>query len=210
MGLFTGQGIRILCLWECGMAPDIWVGCPSRLQTGTSGHDDMLHLVESMQRKLTNEELEQFWVQSWIIWNQRNSVLYGGIIQDTGGLNQRAKDYLDEFREAQVHLVISDTTAPVQAWRPPSGLLYKMNFDAAVFANTNSKGFGVIIQNNVGEVMVAMSFKGPAIVDSEEAEVLACWRALEFAVDASFAELVLEGDNATVMKSIVSLRISIC
>ncbi|XP_065631571.1 uncharacterized protein LOC136068397 [Quercus suber] len=89
-------GYYVCGMWE---AQDIWVGCPSRLQKGTSGDDDMLHLVESMQRKLTNEELEQFWFQSWIIWNQRNCVLYGGIIQHTGRLNQRAKDYLGEFRE---------------------------------------------------------------------------------------------------------------
>ena len=54
--------------------------------------------------------------------------------------------------------------------------------------------------------MAALSAKGPAVSDSEEAEALACRIALEFAVDAGFEELVVEGDNATVMKSISSLR----
>lgn len=132
-------------LWECGLAQDIWASCPSRLQKGTSGHDDMLHLVEHMQHRLTDDELELFWVQSWLIWNQRNSMLHGGVIQDPGRMNQQVKDYLEEFREAQIHLAISDTIAPVQAWHPPSGLLYKMNFDTVVFANTNSTGFVAII-----------------------------------------------------------------
>lgn len=35
--------------------------------------------------------------------------------------------------------------------------------------------------------------------------MLACRRALEFAVDAGFAKLVIKGDKATVMKSIASL-----
>lgn len=64
------------------------------------------------------------------------------------------------------------------------GLSYKLNFDAAVFVDTSSLGFGAIIRNNKGEVMAAMSAKGPAIADSEEAEVLTCWRALEFVVEA--------------------------
>lgn len=34
--------------------------------------------------------------------------------------------------------------------------------------------------------MVIMSAKGPGVMDSEEAEVLACQRALEFVVDARF------------------------
>lgn len=85
------------------------------------------------------------------------------------------------------------------------GSLYKLNFDAAVFTNTNSTGIGAVIRNNMGEVMAAMFAKGPAVTDSEEANVLACRRALEFAVDAGFAGLEIEGDNAIVMKFLASL-----
>ena len=38
----------------------------------------------------------------------------------------------------QVQLAIPVTIVFVQAWRPPLDLAYKLNFDAAVFANTNS------------------------------------------------------------------------
>ena len=52
--------------------------------------------------------------------------------------------------------------------------------------------------------MAALSARGPPVQNSEEAEVLASRRALEFAVETGFMELVLEGDNSTVMKSITS------
>ena len=191
-------------LWECGLAQDVWAGCIRCLQKSRIGHVDMLNLVEDMHGKLTNEELELFWVQSWLIWNERNTLMHGGVIQDPGRLNQRARDYLEEFRMAQEQLGISGTCGSVEVWRPPAGLLYKVNFDAAVFTNSNSSGFGVVIRNNLGEILAAMSAKGPAVGDSEEAEVLACRRALEFAVDAGFAELEIEGDNVTVMRSLAS------
>ena len=38
--------------------------------------------------------------------------------------------------------------------------------------------------------------------DSEEVKVMACRKALEFAIDAGFTEIILEGDNAMVMKKI--------
>ena len=38
--------------------------------------------------------------------------------------------------------------------------------------------------------------------DSEEVEVMACRKALEFAIDAGFMEIIPEGDNAMVMKTI--------
>lgn len=50
--------------------------------------------------------------------------------------------------------------------------------------------------------MAALSLKGGVVQDNDEAEVVVCWKALEFAIDAGFSYLIVEGDNATVMKSI--------
>ena len=50
--------------------------------------------------------------------------------------------------------------------------------------------------------MAAISAKGGAVRDSEELEVMACRKALEFAMDADFMEVILEGDNALVMKTV--------
>lgn len=48
--------------------------------------------------------------------------------------------------------------------------------------------------------MVAMFVKGPSVSSSEEAEALAYWKAIEFSMEPGFSELLIEGDNATVMK----------
>ncbi|XP_050245646.1 uncharacterized protein LOC126693633 [Quercus robur] len=84
--------------------------------------------------------------------------------------------------------------------------MYKVNFDAAVFADLDASGVGVVVRNDKGEVMASLAARGPLVRDSDETEMLACWRALEFAVEAGFLELILEGDNLTVMKSLISLK----
>ena len=84
--------------------------------------------------------------------------------------------------------------------------MYKLNFNAAVFANREASGVRAVIRNEKREVMAALSAKGATVVDSEEAEVLACQKALEFAVDASFSNLIIEGDNVTVMQTISSTQ----
>ena len=53
-------------------------------------------------------------------------------------------------------------------------------------------------------MLASLSARGLSVVSSEEAEVLACRKALEFSLDLGFLDLVVEGDNATVMKAIVS------
>ena len=82
------------------------------------------------------------------------------------------------------------TAARGATWSPPLENCFKLNFDAAIFNDINASGFK------------SMTAKGPSVSDSEEAEVLACRKALEFAVDSGFVELIMEGDNATVMQTI--------
>ena len=50
--------------------------------------------------------------------------------------------------------------------------------------------------------MAAMSVKGPSISSNEEAKALACRKAIEFSMEAGFSELIIEGDNTTVMKAV--------
>ena len=52
--------------------------------------------------------------------------------------------------------------------------------------------------------MAAMSAGGPLVSSSEEAELLTCRKAVEFATYAGFTELVIEGDNSNVMKALSS------
>ena len=59
-----------------------------------------------------------------------------------------------------------------------------------------------MIGNEKGEVMAALAAKGGVVQDSEEVEAMACHKALEFAIDTSFMEIILEGDNALVMKTV--------
>ena len=59
----------------------------------------------------------------------------------------------------------------------------------------------------MGEVMAGLSARGPYVASNKEGEVLACRKALEFAIDSRFTEIVLEGDNAKVMKLLMSPQV---
>ena len=99
-------------------------------------------------------------------------------------------------------LAFQSIVARGATWSPPSENCFQLNFDAAIFNDINASIFGAIICNKLGEVMVAMTAKGPPISDNEEAEVLACRKGLEFALDSGFVELIMKGDNATIMQTI--------
>ena len=89
------------------------------------------------------------------------------------------------------------------SWKPSPHLFYKLNFDASMFSSLDKSGFGAVIKFDKGEVMAT---KGPAVFCSEEAEFLACRKAIEFAMDAGFSEFIIEGDNSIVMHAISSMN----
>ena len=52
------------------------------------------------------------------------------------------------------------------------------------------------------KLWLALSAKGPPVTGSDKAEIYACRRAVEFAVECGFSELVLEGDNQALMDAL--------
>ncbi|KAK9993390.1 hypothetical protein SO802_023093 [Lithocarpus litseifolius] len=126
-------------------------------------------------------------------------------MQDPNTLCRRAVEYLEEYRDSQRHLRADGVGRSVgDVWKPPPNSIFKLNFDATVFVEAKRTRFGAIIRNDKGAVMAAMSTGGPPMSSSEEAELLAGRKAVEFATDVGFSELVIEGDNRNVMKALSS------
>ena len=101
--------------------------------------------------RLSSKEIELFWVQCWLIWNKRNCVLYGGQLKNPTSLNKRVEEFLQEFKQAQVHLTVSPMEQQSgEVWQPPPPMVYKLNFDATIFLGMEKSGIGAIIRNEKG------------------------------------------------------------
>ena len=136
--------------------------------------------------------------------------MHGGKFLEPSWLNKRAVELLEEFQWSQESLqvdAVHDVARQVlqndgTSWQPPPQSVYKLNYDAAVFVDNTSSGFGAMIRNLRGEVMAAMTAKGSAVQCCEEAKLLACRKAMEFAIDAGFTTLIVEGDSINATRSI--------
>jgi len=73
-------------------------------------------------------------------------------------LNKRAEECIEEFKRAQIQLIVQPRQQPNgEVWQPPPSKAYKLNFDAALFSNLGRTGIGAVIRNEKGEVMAAMT-----------------------------------------------------
>ena len=149
----------IHALWDCAAAQEIWAGSAHKLQKFKHGQPDLLQLMDELLKRLSLEELELFWTQAWLIWNQRNSLLHGGKLKNPSCLNKRVEEYLEEFKRAQAQLAVQPRQQlNAEIWQPPPSEAYKLNYDAAVFSDLGRTGVGAVIRNEKGEVMAAWHF----------------------------------------------------
>ena len=111
------------------------------------------------------------------------------------------QDYLDtqDFQAPS-----NPTDPPPQSWTPPNPNYFKANFDGAVFNSSNSAGIGVIIRDSNGEVIAAMSERIRLPTTVTEVEILACRRAVIFAIEVGIQDIIFEGDSLTVIRAINS------
>ena len=127
-------------------------------------------------------------------------------MKSPNSLNKRVEEYVEDFKCAQTQLDVQMRQQPSEdVWQPPPPEAYKLNFDVALFSDSGRSGYVAIIRNEKGEVMTAMTANGPKVRISDEAELLACQRAIEFAVDAGFSRMIIEGDNINIIHAISSL-----
>ena len=121
-------------IWGCGAAQDVWAGSLNVLQ-----------LFEALVDRLSTTKMELFLVQAWLIWNQRNVLVYGGQMKNSGWLKKRVAELLEEYKKAQATLEISCATPGSSYWKPPPQDVYKLNFDAVVFSDLNFSRASAII-----------------------------------------------------------------
>ena len=83
--------------------------------------------------------------------------------------------------------------------------MFKINIDRAVFADQKVAGVGVLIQDEEGNVIDALSKKISAPLKAVEIEAKAVEVGLQFAKDLSIQDFIIEGDSLLVINALKEL-----
>ena len=90
-----------------------------------------------------------------------------------------------------------------QRWSPPEFGMYKANYDGAYFVEEEAAGIGVVVRNELGQVMASLAEKLIMPQTVEILEALAARRAMIFMEELGLCRVILEGDSETVVKALI-------
>ena len=199
--------LHALCL--CKELDTVWeksAHCQKRREI------NFLNFKELLSWILTQlSERELFAMVAWGIWNQHNKARLNLVAAPLHQIFQISSERLAEFTACQpfaTPMMVRPANRRTR-WQPPPADLMKINFNGAVFSSGNATGIGVVIRNNLGQVITSCSQRLSQAYSSTDVEALAAAKAVSFAAEIGITKAVLEGDSFTIMNALSSDRHSL-
>ena len=119
-----------------------------------------------------------------------------------GKIMESATSLLTEFQKHYSHGVCVPRQRDVK-WKPPTAaMMWKTNFDTAMFSESDQAGIGVVVRNHAGQVMAVLSKKTQKPASAEILEALAARRAVQFILELGFKQSMFEGDSEVIIKAL--------
>ena len=145
-----------------------------------------------------NVNLTHFMAIAWNLWRNRNGVRHGEAPKIVENLIFEAIQFVTTYQALQDCLTLLEIPLPPQ-WTPPVSGVFKANVNGAVFKDHSSAGIGVVLRDDKGSVIGALSQRIYASLGPFKAEAKAMEAAMLFAKDMGIHDIVFKGDSLQVI-----------
>ncbi|KAK3230321.1 hypothetical protein Dsin_002202 [Dipteronia sinensis] len=197
-------------LWSCTKLKQVCSSSASFLQhLKWAEHIQPVDFLLSCSNILTQSEMKVLCVFLWRIWWRRNLLVHQASSRCDENVVRWALNFVNELREA-CSLNVTHSISSVQLqqqvvqWCSPVVGIYKVNTDAAIQSAHNRVGIGIMIRDNMGNVMGCSTQVLEACFSPQVAEATAILRGISFAIDSGLLLTVFESDAKVVVDLINS------
>ncbi|XP_061993749.1 uncharacterized protein LOC133711661 [Rosa rugosa] len=180
------------CFWVCTK-----LGLLAKNVAASCVEDWVLNVIE----KLDGNQRCAFFMALWVIWSERNNVLWNESFFCASNAAQWASKFLEEYQQFHVHGNAKGRREKTKWQNPPSGRL-KVNVDGSYRADYGDGGVGVVIRDENGMCLAALARYFPHASSSLHMEAEACRAGLLLAIHQDMTVIDVESDCSLVVTAL--------
>ncbi|XP_050290037.1 uncharacterized protein LOC126728216 [Quercus robur] len=148
-------------IWTCKEVAGVWSSLDWFHQSVLVQPVNYRELLARFMPSQDDYKAEIFAIAGWYVWNRRNAIHFNRAVWPVDSIRMEAGSFLQEFLQAREVELSPPRPQVIQWWRPPNPYIYKINFDVAVFQTSNLAGVGVIVRDNRGDSIRALTMPVP-------------------------------------------------
>ena len=189
-------------VWSCEVISGVWSTLEWFHQAVPAQPSSFSDLLSRFLFCREEFRAETFVTIAWFLWNRRNAIHFSRPALPVHNICSKARSYLREFLQAQTEEPAPPYPPLMQQWCPPEPHCYKVNFNAVVFRVSRLVGISVIVHNDGGETMGALSSSIPMAQSVADLKALACLKVVQFALELGLTRVVFEGDSIVIINAL--------
>ncbi|XP_061999096.1 uncharacterized protein LOC133716400 [Rosa rugosa] len=186
---------------DCGVTTCFWVctklGLLAKKVAASCVEGWVLNVID----KLDGNKCCAFFMALWVIWSERNNVLWNGNFFCASNAAQWASKFLEEYQQLHVHGNAKGKREKTKWQNPPSGRL-KVNVDGSYRADYSDGGVGVVIRDENGMCLSALARYFPHASSALHKEAEACRARLLLAIHQDMTVIDIESDCSLVVTAL--------
>lgn len=142
------------------------------------------------------------------VWFRRNKWIHEGIFIHPNAVIRKTEELAEEFKKAHdlnLNRRTAENSEREKKWLAPSQGWYKINWDVALDKLHERVGVGVVIREEHGQVIAAMSKTRLGLLEPTTGEAFAAYQAVCFGRELGLQNICLEGDAKQIAEAVNSL-----
>lgn len=139
--------------------------------------------------------MDLFWSFLWGVWLRRNAWVFEQKRISVEDMARKAVSFVVEYKDSMESdpKLVQEGIPRRNVWRKPDAGSYKLNTDATIFPD-GKVGFGSIMRDEDGDIIMATSNIQEGVFEVDEAEALAARHAVILAMESGMRNFELESD----------------
>jgi len=180
--------------FKCKIVKPVWRDLLLEEERRTMGEMNSARGVIEYILRLPEKKQLQVVTLLWLWWQERNRRREGEKGREGAQLAVLIAHTADKYMKIGRPVTVPGPKTKKKWQRPDQGI-YKINCDGSFHADTAVGGWGYVIRNDAGEVVLAGAGHCSHLMDALHAELLACQEGIKKAAEQGMWKVIVETDS---------------